>query len=211
MPNIDLASHRPWLESQRRSRARRAAARRARRRQRGHRSGVVVAAVSLTLATGGAIAAGGTGGTVAAPGAGTQTYGVSVAAIQRALGITADGIYGPQTRAAVRRFQRAHGLIVDGIVGPVTLRALGLSGRAARSTGTSASATLQRIAMCESGGNPAAVSRDGRYRGKYQFSLATWRALGGTGDPAKAPAAVQDRLAAALYAARGAAPWPNCA
>src|SRR6478752_4461524 len=30
-------------------------------------------------------------------------------------------------------------------------------------------ATLESIASCESGGNPAAVSSDGTYRGKYQF------------------------------------------
>ena len=60
--------------------------------------------------------------------------------------------------------------------------------------------TLQRIAQCESGGNPAAVSPSGEYRGKYQFSRATWRAMGGTGDPAQAPEAEQDQRAAALLA-----------
>jgi hypothetical protein len=35
--------------------------------------------------------------------------------------------------------------------------------------------------------------------------------MGGTGDPAAAPESVQDRLAAKLLAARGTAPWPNCA
>ena len=44
---------------------------------------------------------------------------------------------------------------------------------------------LQRIAECESGGNPRAVSPDGTYRGKYQFSRETWRALGGAGDPGR--------------------------
>ena len=48
---------------------------------------------------------------------GRRSAGGSVAALQRALGIPADGIYGPQTRGAVRRFQRAHGLVVDGIAG----------------------------------------------------------------------------------------------
>ena len=47
--------------------------------------------------------------------------GTTVRAVQRALGITADGVYGPQTRRAVRRFQRSHGLTVDGIAGPQTL------------------------------------------------------------------------------------------
>jgi septal ring factor EnvC (AmiA/AmiB activator) len=69
---------------------------------------------------------------------------------------------------------------------------------------------LARIAQCESGGNPRAVSASGQYRGKYQFDQGTWEAYGGTGDPAAAPEAEQDRVAAALYAARGAAPWPVC-
>ena len=129
-----------------------------------------------------------------------------VAALQRALGVPADGIHGRKTRRAVRAFQRAHGLVVDGIAGPQTRRALGLTGPAAR-TGS----LLQRISACESGGDPDAVSADGRYRGKYQFSRATWRALGGRGDPAKAPERVQDRMAAKLLAARGTSPWPNCA
>ena len=132
--------------------------------------------------------------------------GVDVAAVQRALGITADGELGPQTRRAVRRFQRAHGLTVDGVVGPKTLAALGLGVKASGG----ASAQLERIAQCESGGDPTAVSADGRYRGKYQFSRATWRALGGKGDPAKAPEARQDRLAAKLLALSGTSPWPNC-
>jgi peptidoglycan hydrolase-like protein with peptidoglycan-binding domain len=45
----------------------------------------------------------------------------------RTLGLrpgTVDGLYGPQTRAAVERFQRTVRLMVDGIVGPTTRRAL---------------------------------------------------------------------------------------
>jgi len=55
------------------------------------------------------------------------------------------------------------------------------------------------------------VSANGRYRGKYQFSRATWRAMGGSGDPAKASEAEQDRRAAKLLAQRGAGAWPACA
>ncbi len=46
--------------------------------------------------------------------------GSAVKAVQRALGIPADGIYGPQTRAAVLAFQTRNGLGADGIAGPQT-------------------------------------------------------------------------------------------
>ncbi len=49
-----------------------------------------------------------------------------VVPVQRALGVPADGLYGPVSRAAVRAFQKKRGLVVDGIVGPQTLGALGI-------------------------------------------------------------------------------------
>ena len=70
---------------------------------------------------------------------------------------------------------------------------------------------LEAIAACESGGNPRAIGGGGAYRGKYQFSPATWQALGGSGDPAAAPEPEQDRRAATLYAQSGAGQWPACA
>ena len=69
---------------------------------------------------------------------------------------------------------------------------------------------LQAIAACESGGNPRAVDASGTYRGKYQFDMGTWASVGGSGDPAAAPEAEQDKRAAALYARAGASPWPVC-
>jgi len=64
--------------------------------------------------------------------------GAAVASLQRALGITADGVFGPKTRAAVKAFQERHGLAPDGIVGPKTRAALaarnGSGGTAAAKT-----------------------------------------------------------------------------
>lgn len=70
--------------------------------------------------------------------------------------------------------------------------------------------TLEAIAACESGGDPTIVSADGSYRGKYQFSFATWETVGGSGDPAAAPEAEQDYRAALLYSQSGSSPWPVC-
>jgi peptidoglycan hydrolase-like protein with peptidoglycan-binding domain len=142
--------------------------------------------------------------------------GPAVRSIQRELGITADGVFGPMTERAVKRFQRRHDLVPDGIVGPLTRGALGLQPFSSRSVRRTSSRSvevpriLRRIAECESGGNPRAVSPGGQYRGKYQFSRETWRALGGSGDPADAPEWKQDRLALKLYRQSGTAPWPNC-
>lgn len=71
-------------------------------------------------------------------------------------------------------------------------------------------ATLDAIGACESGGDPTAVSSDGSYRGKYQFSFETWGAVGGSGDPAAASEQEQDYRAALLYAQSGSSPWPVC-
>ena len=50
--------------------------------------------------------------------------GEDVKRLQRLLGITADGIFGSGTEAAVIAFQREHGLTPDGIVGSLTWAAL---------------------------------------------------------------------------------------
>ena len=51
--------------------------------------------------------------------------GAAVTALQRALGITADGVYGSQTQAAVKAFQKRVKLTQTGIVTSVTWDALG--------------------------------------------------------------------------------------
>jgi hypothetical protein len=166
---------------------------------------LVAAALGLTLACAG----GATAADAATGGAKTVVPGVDVAAVQTALGLEADGVFGQQTRRAVKRFQRKHGLDADGIVGPRTAAALGLTAQKT-SKAKAPSKLLARIAECESGGDPTAVSADGQFRGKYQFSRSTWRAMGGKGDPAKAPESEQDKRAAALLEQAGTSPWPVC-
>jgi hypothetical protein len=213
--NRDLSSPVPWRRSLRASQARRAQRARRRRLVLRGRAGITLAVALSAIAAGGALAQ--DAATPAAPGVQSTD---SVRALQKKLGVSADGVYGPKTRAAVKRFQRVHGLAVDGVAGPQTLAELGLGGgdqppatdetASSPAAGGADDARLERIAQCESGGDPTAVSADGTYRGKYQFDRETWRQMGGSGDPADAPEAEQDRIAAKLLAARGTAPWPNC-
>jgi len=46
---------------------------------------------------------------------------VGVAMMQEALGITADGNFGPGTEQSLKLWQRYNGLVADGIAGPATL------------------------------------------------------------------------------------------
>jgi peptidoglycan hydrolase-like protein with peptidoglycan-binding domain len=50
--------------------------------------------------------------------------GSNVTLVQRRLGITADGVFGSQTKQAVVSFQTSVALTADGVVGPLTWRAL---------------------------------------------------------------------------------------
>ena len=204
MLNRDLADPIHARTSLRASIERRIRLARRRRAASGGRRSLAIAVLTLCVATSGAFAL-------------TKEQTV---AVQEKVGVSADGVMGSKTKAAIKRFQRRNGLTVDGVVGPQTLAAMGISSptaRAAKNTALTdsapgtASARLEAIAQCESGGDPTAVSPSGQYRGKYQFSRSTWKAMGGTGDPAAAPEAEQDRLAAVLLEKQGPGAWPNCA
>jgi uncharacterized protein YabE (DUF348 family) len=62
------------------------------------------------------------------------------------------------------------------------------------------------LAKCESGGNPRAVNPSGYY-GLYQFSLSTWRSVGGSGNPIDAAPAEQTARAQMLFNKAGAGQW----
>jgi uncharacterized protein YabE (DUF348 family) len=66
------------------------------------------------------------------------------------------------------------------------------------------------LAECESGGNPRAVSSSGRYHGLYQFSVATWQSVGGTGLPSEASPEEQTYRAQILLERSGVGQWPTC-
>jgi murein DD-endopeptidase MepM/ murein hydrolase activator NlpD len=51
--------------------------------------------------------------------------GAAVKLLQTKLGVTADGDFGPKTKAAVIAFQKKHGLKADGIAGPSTWEKVG--------------------------------------------------------------------------------------
>ena len=64
------------------------------------------------------------------------------------------------------------------------------------------------IAQHESGGNPASNSGNGFY-GAFQFTLASWQAVGGPpGLPSNYPLSVQLHYAEVLQARSGWGNWP---
>jgi resuscitation-promoting factor RpfA len=99
-----------------------------------------------------------------------------------------------------------------------TVVALGLAGSLAvggavlnpTAAGADPSANIWlRLRTCESG-NRYDINTGNGYYGAYQFDLATWRSVGGTGLPSNASKSEQDYRALYLYRMRGWQPW-ECA
>lgn len=124
----DLTDPDVWVRSGWRSRARRDAAATRSEMPKPSPRGLSLAAL-LALAGGPAVglASGLLGSTSTAQAkTAVASRGGGVTALQRALGIGADGVFGPQTAKAVKAYQRNHGLTADGIAGPQTRSRLGL-------------------------------------------------------------------------------------
>lgn len=66
-----------------------------------------------------------------------------------------------------------------------------------------------RLAQCEAGGNWAINTGNG-YFGGLQFSLSSWRAVGGSGYPHQASKSEQIARGEMLKARQGWGAWPSC-
>ncbi|ANY24306.1 MULTISPECIES: transglycosylase family protein [Gordonia] len=91
------------------------------------------------------------------------------------------------------------------IVGALTAAPFGMLA----STAHAAGGNWDAVAQCESGGNWATNTGNGYYGG-LQFSMSTWQANGGTGNPADASREEQIRVAENVLASQGAGAWPTC-
>lgn len=111
-----------------------------------------------------------------------------------------------QARQEVPHAEREVELAEIDLIGARQAEALARAARDAAAVGLDKWAALRR---CESGGDYAMNSGNGYY-GAYQFDLQTWQSVGGVGLPSDAPPWEQDARARALFAARGAQPWPIC-
>jgi peptidoglycan DL-endopeptidase CwlO len=180
----DLGCFELWERSLERSRRRRARAER--------RTGLPVRAVSAALlaavvvAPATELASAQEAAGVATPDLKLGSRGPAVAAAQQALGITADGDFGPQTLLAVRTFQAAHGLEVDGVIGPITRGALA-SGGGTQSATTVTMALQRQLGIAADGEygpiTRAAVRQFQQSRGLFVDGVAGPQTLGALGLP----------------------------
>jgi LysM repeat protein len=91
-------------------------------------------------------------------------------------------------------------------VAALTAAGVGLSAAPAHAASAE---TWDAIAQCESSGNWSINTGNGYYGG-LQFLPATWRAFGGTGNPANASKAEQIRVAERVLKVQGWGAWPAC-
>jgi peptidoglycan hydrolase-like protein with peptidoglycan-binding domain len=141
---------------------------------------------------------------------GSVIYGGSVADVQRMLGLTADGVLGPTTGAAIRQFQTAHGLTADGVVGRTTWNALTAAQATAQSsTGVAAAhaASVTPIASVAGAAPPAATAPVAV--SAPATATTTTTAAASTTTAAAAPAATTTTTAAAPAATSTVAATPT--
>jgi hypothetical protein len=101
------------------------------------------------------------------------------------------------------RTRRLIGVVVAAGI-PVVTSVL-LAGTATAGSGVNWDA----IAQCESGGNWATSTGNGFYGG-LQFTMSTWRANGGAGNPVSATREQQIAVAERVLRSQGIGAWPAC-
>jgi cell wall-associated NlpC family hydrolase len=194
----DLARHDLWEESLERSLRRRAAGPPAGPlRRQGARGAALLAAATLS-STPIAVAA----TRAAATELHVGSRGAAVRALQRALGVEADGVFGPQTRAALRRAQRSHGLPATGTLDAATAQALGLRTGSAPRAQTPAfdSATI------EAAQRKLGVTADGIIGPQTRAAVSTFEREQGLPVDGRLDAAVLQRLGVSSATQPSAAP-----
>lgn len=125
-----------------------------------------LAAGSYYRAPAGAVQMPGTVGSKAVQSSGScdiNSYAVymGVKGIQRELAILDDGLFGPQTAAALKPWQAEHGLEADGIYGPASAKAMFAPVARSVAAGASTNPTVAKLTVAhvgfESGWDPGAV------------------------------------------------------
>ncbi len=183
----DLTDPEVWVRSGWRSRARREAA--------AHKNEMIAPSprglsLAALLAVTGVPAAGvisgalgGSGGTEAQAKTAVASRGSGVTALQRAIGVSADGVFGPQTQKALKAYQRSHGLTADGIAGPQTRSRLGMGAGPVLKRGGKARASGVRAtsSVAARGGGVQALQRaigasaDGVFGPQTEAALKRWQ------------------------------------
>ncbi|MBW8481641.1 resuscitation-promoting factor [Actinomadura parmotrematis] len=121
------------------------------------------------------------------------------------------GVKVVKTALAMRKGRKVRVVLAVKVKSKPVARIL-LVGPTVASGGDVAKLNWAGLANCESHGNPKAINSAGYY-GLYQFSLASWASVGGSGRPSDAPAAEQTYRAQLLYkkvGGRWQGQWPNC-
>ena len=183
----DLTDPEVWVRSGWRSRARREAAAHKNEMPTPSPRGLSLAALlALTgVPTAGVVsgALGGSGGAEAQAKTAVASRGSGVSALQRAIGVSADGVFGPQTQKALKAYQRSHGLTADGIAGPQTRSKLGMGtgpvlkrGGKARASGVRATRSVAaRGSGVQALQRTIGVSADGVFGPQTEAALKRWQ------------------------------------
>lgn len=146
--------------------------------------------LALAVALGAVVGLTAAQGSIASADVRSGDRGPAVARVQRSLGITADGIFGPRTDAAVRAFQRASNLQDDGVVGPLTADALAGTTSGALVQSGSRGPAVQRIQRA------LGITADGVFGPQTAAAVRAFQGPAGLA----ADGVVGSRTAAALFA-----------